>query len=155
MQVMFASSLALLAGCAGSGPVHESVSSYMDCDALQQAVASADNGFDEIKRSRKNTRFGEIWQTDVQAFANACTIVSTSGPGYYTCSGQIETDATTSQLEAASDGIGQCLGTGWSTSPAGDGAIAFSGGAGTPTLTLKSFANDRGAQMVVMRIDQP
>lgn len=145
--------LLTLSACASSGPVHQSVTTYLNCNDLKTAVASADNGFDDIKRGSRSTRYGQIWNTRVQAFDNACSIVSASGPTYYTCSGRIEADAGESQLKAATDGIGQCLGSGWSSAPAEDGAIDFRESSGSPVLTLKSFENDRGAQMVMMRID--
>ena len=146
--------LLTLGACASSGPVQQSVTTYLNCDDLQQAIASADNGFDDIKRGSRSTRYGQIWNTSIQAFVNACSIVSASGPTYYTCSGRIESDAGESQLEAATDGIGQCLGSEWSSSTS-SGEVRFHRVDGSgPTLALKNFENDRGAQMVVMRIEQ-
>ncbi|GHB32706.1 hypothetical protein [Salinicola rhizosphaerae] len=145
--------LLMLGACASGGPVQDSVTTYLNCDDLKKAIASADNGFDDIKRGSRTTRYGQIWNTSTQAFNNACSIVSASGPTYYTCSGRVESDAGESQLEAATDGIGQCLGSSWASAPAEDGAIDFRGSSGSPVLTLKSFENDRGAQMVMMRID--
>ncbi|WP_251977585.1 hypothetical protein [Salinicola avicenniae] len=152
-RALIGGAVMLTLGACSSGPVQQSVTTYLDCDDLKQAVASADNGFDDLKRGGRSTRYGRIWNTNVQAFDNACSIVSASGPTYYTCSGRIEAGAGTSQLEAAASGIGQCLGPDWSSSPAEDGALAFHNAASTPTLTLKSFENDREAQMVMMRID--
>lgn len=145
--------LLTLGACANNGPVHDSVTTYLNCDDLQTAVASADNGFDDIKRGSRTTRYGQLWNTSTQAFNNACSIVSASGPTYYTCSGRIESDAGESQLEAATAGIEQCLGAEWSSSSPASGESDLRRQGGGPTLKLKSFENDRGAQMVMMRID--
>nr|CDQ34063.1 hypothetical protein BN993_03517 [Virgibacillus halodenitrificans] len=152
---LLGAAMLLVSGCS-SGPVQQSVTTYLNCDDLEQAVASASNGFDDIKRGGRSTRYGQDWNTRVQAFENACSIVSTTGKAYYTCSGRIETGADELQLEAATESIGQCLGPDWVPRTATTGEVAFrrTDGAG-PLLTLKSFTNDRGSQMVVMRIDQP
>ncbi|WP_110656523.1 hypothetical protein [Salinicola halimionae] len=152
-SLMGSAALLTLSACT-SGPVEQSVTTYLNCDDLKTAVASADNGFDDIKRGSRTTRYGQIWRSSAQAFNDACSIVSASGPTYYTCSGSVESDAGESQLEAASDGIGQCLGSAWSSSSPAAGETDFQRQDGSgPALKLKSFENDRGAQMVMMRID--
>lgn len=140
-----------LAACA-SGPTDQPVSNYFDCDALHQVVDSADSGFDELKGAGQTNRYGQFWRARVQAFEDSCTVVSASGPTYYSCSGQIQEVDATEQLTAASSDLQQCLGSEWRMTR-GEDSVRFSPeAAASPSVTAKSFANDRGRQMIEMRV---
>lgn len=141
-----------LAGCVATG-TPERAAELFDCAELDQAVASAANGFDDIKGRFNDTRLTRSWDTDVQAFDNACVITSSKRPDHYVCFGRIQTEAPRGALAVGGDGLGQCLGSDWNATSADD-RILFKRPGTEAVVTLETFVNDRGHRMGALSVFQ-
>lgn len=141
-----------LAGCVTTSTPQQAADLF-DCAALDQAVASAANGFEDIKGRYSDTRLTRSWETDVQAFHNACVITSAQRPDHYVCFGRMQVEDPRGSLTAGSEALGQCLGNDWSATP-GDDRVLFSRAGTDAVVTLETFVNDRGHRMGALSVFQ-
>ncbi|SFT87579.1 hypothetical protein SAMN04487956_12728 [Halomonas saccharevitans] len=142
----------LLSGCASQAtpPVAE----LFDCQALNRAVASAETGFADIKGRLETTRLTRTWQTDTQAFHDACVITSARRPDHYLCFGPLASDDPRSALLKGGEAVAQCLGEGWQSRRTSADRIAFTREGQAPVVTLETFLNDRGRRMGTLGVYQ-
>lgn len=141
-----------LSGCVTTAtPQH--VAALFNCAELKQAVASADNGFDDIKGQFRETRLTRSWNTDVQAFHDACVITSAQHPDHYECFGRIDIKNPENALAIASEELGQCLGSDWKASVSAERAMYRSQGTDT-VVTLETFINDRHHRVATLSVFQ-
>ncbi|MBY5940190.1 MULTISPECIES: hypothetical protein [Halomonas] len=135
-----------LAGCASTSQP-QTAAEMFDCDALNQAVASADNDFTDIKGRFDDTRLTRSWETDVQAFHDSCLITSAQRPDHYSCFGRMDSDDPRGALVAGGEALGQCLGSDWTSTRETSDRLVFSRAGSDTTVTLETFLNDRGRRM--------
>lgn len=141
-----------LAGCVTTTTPQQAADLF-DCAALNQAVASAANDFKDIKGRFTDTRLTRSWETDVQAFHNACVITSAQRPDHYVCFGRLQVEDPRGSLVAGSEALGQCLGSEWTGTP-GDDRVVFSRADTDAVVTLETFINDRGRRMGALSVFQ-
>ncbi|WP_157955220.1 hypothetical protein [Halomonas denitrificans] len=142
----------LLAGCASQAtpPAAE----LFDCGALNRAVASAEGGFDAIKGRLETTRLTRTWQTDTQAFHDACVITSARRPDHYLCFGPLESDDPRGALVKGGEAVVQCLGEGWQSRRTTADRLEFTREGQDAVVTLETFLNDRGRRMGTLGVFQ-
>ncbi|MEQ6888350.1 hypothetical protein ABE957_06670 [Halomonas sp. CS7] len=142
----------LLAGCASQAtpPAAE----LFDCGALNRAVASADTGFADIKGRLETTRLTRTWQTDTQAFHDACVITSARRPDHYLCFGPLESDDPRGALVKGGEAVAQCLGEGWQSRRTTADRLEFTREGQDAVVILETFLNDRGRRMGTLGVYQ-
>ena len=142
----------LLAGCASQAtpPAAE----LFDCGALNVAVASAEGGFDAIKGRLETSRLTRTWQTDTQAFHDACVIASARRPDHYLCFGPLASDDPRGALVKGGEALAQCLGDGWQSRRTTADRLEFTREGQAAVVTLETFLNDRGRRMGTLGVYQ-
>lgn len=144
---------ALLSGCA-SQATEPTAAERFDCADLNQAIASAGTGFEDIKGRLETTSLTRTWQTDTQAFHDACVITSARRPDHYLCFGPMATDDPRGALVAGGEALGRCLGEGWQSRRAAPDRLEFTRRGAEPVVVLESFLNDRGRRMGTLSVFQ-
>lgn len=143
-----------MAGCVTTSTPQQAADLF-DCAALDRAVASAANGFEDIKGRYNDTRLTRSWETDVQAFHDACVITSAQRPDHYVCFGRLQIDDPSSTMAAGSEALGQCLGSEWTSTATGDDEWVLFSRAGTDAVvSLETFFNDRGHRIGALSVYQ-
>ncbi|SHL84137.1 hypothetical protein [Halomonas cupida] len=151
MGLTMASAMSL-AGCVATAtPQH--VAGLFNCAQLNQAVASAANGFDDIKGPLSETRLTRSWNTDVQAFHEACVITSAQRPDHYDCFGRIDIEDPERAIAIASEELGQCLGGDWKAEMAGE-RVMYRSQETDAVVTLETFINDRHHRVGTLSVFQ-
>ena len=100
----------VIQGCAHN----ESVSApQLDCQALNTVVDAAQDNFVSLTSGSRNiTRYGNTWQTRVNAYGSDCTLLSgTDTPRNYFCSIPDRDQSTATRTLA--DAVESCLGPHW------------------------------------------
>ncbi|WP_136249016.1 hypothetical protein [Halomonas borealis] len=143
----------LLSGCA-SQATEQTAAERFDCAALDRAIASAETGFGDIKGRLETTNLTRTWQTDTQAFHDACVITSARRPDHYLCFGSLSTDDPRGALVAGGEALGQCLGEGWRSERTAPDRLEFTRQGREPVVVLESFLNDRGRRMGTLGVYQ-
>ncbi|MFG6176793.1 hypothetical protein ACGTN6_06100 [Halomonas sp. THAF12] len=138
--------MALLAGCA-SQATEQTAAERFDCAALNRAITSAETGFEDIKGRLETTSLTRTWQTDTQAFHDACVITASRRPDHYLCFGSLATEDPRGALLAGGEALGQCLGEGWRSARTAPDRLEFTRQDSEPVVVLESFLNDRGRRM--------
>lgn len=142
----------LVSGCA-SQPTPPTEALF-DCQALNRAVSSADNGFAEIKGRLRATPLTRTWQTDTQAFHDACVVVSSRRPDHYLCFGPLTSDDPRGALVKGGEVITQCLGADWQSRRTSADRLAFTREGQPAVVVLETFLNDRGRRMGTLSVFQ-
>lgn len=150
---MAGAGMTLLAGCA-SQATPDTAAQLFDCGALNQAVESAEGGFDDIKGRLDDTRLTRTWETDVQAFHDACLIASARRPDHYACFGRLKLDSPQAALIQGGEGLARCLGKDWTSRQPSAERIEFVRNAAGPVVVLETFLNDRGRRMGTLSVFQ-
>jgi hypothetical protein len=145
--------LALLGGCASQATPQTAAEAF-NCNALNRAVVSADTGFTEIKGRLNDNRLMRSWQTDTQAFHNACQILSSQRPEHYVCLGPLQSSDPRGALVKGSEIITQCLGETWQPHRSSSDRFEFTHQDSAAVVTLETFINDRAQRMGTLSIYQ-
>ncbi|KGE78513.1 hypothetical protein CVH10_13780 [Halomonas sp. ND22Bw] len=153
MPWLLGAGVALLSGCA-SQATEQTAAERFDCTALNQAITSAETGFEDIKGRLETTDLTRTWQTDTQAFHDACVITSARRPDHYLCFGPLATDDPRGALVAGGEALGQCLGESWQSERTAPDRLAFTRQGREPVVVLESFLNDRGRRMGTLGVYQ-
>ncbi|MDW7745709.1 hypothetical protein [Halomonas sp.] len=142
----------LVSGCA-SQPTPPTEALF-DCQALNRAVSSAHTGFAEIKGRLRTTPLTRTWQTDTQAFHDACVITAARRPDHYLCFGPLASDDPRGALVKGGEAITQCLGEGWQLQRTSADRLAFTREGQSAVVILETFLNDRGRRMGTLSVFQ-
>ncbi len=143
--LLIGAGVVLVSGCASQAtpPTAE----LFDCQALNRAVSSADNAFAEIKGRLKTTPLTRTWQTDTQAFHDACVVVSSRRPDHYLCFGPLASDDPRGALVDGGEVVAQCLGDDWQSRRASADRLEFTRDGQSAVVIMETFLNDRGRRM--------
>lgn len=142
----------LASGCASQATSPSA--QLFDCEALNQAVASAETGFAEIKGRLETTPMTRSWQTTTQAFRNDCEVVAARRPAHYLCYGRLASADPRGALFTGGEAIAACLGDGWQSQRVSADRLEFSHQEQAAVVVLETFLNDRGRRMATLGVFQ-
>ncbi|MFO8046633.1 MAG: hypothetical protein R6U30_12295 [Halomonas sp.] len=150
--LLIGAGVVLVSGCASQAtpPTAE----LFDCQALNRAVSSADNAFAEIKGRLKTTPLTRTWQTDTQAFHEACVVVSARRPDHYLCFGPLASDDPRGALVDGGEVVAQCLGDDWQSQRIATDRLEFTREGEAAVVVLETFLNDRERRMGTLSVFQ-